>query len=107
MFQEFVPILFYPTQAIRKAPQNPTKAVGFKVQAWKFALTVELLMGEIPERNKFTQKGLYKYLRPYEEVAKAVHGGSVPQFEAVVQKYRPTFVKDCTWTLINRWAIFL
>merc|ERR1740121_746831 len=31
-------------QAIRKAPQNAEKALAFKVLAWKFALTVELLM---------------------------------------------------------------
>ncbi|CAD7967074.1 unnamed protein product [Amoebophrya sp. A25] len=89
-------------QAIRKAPQNAEKALAFKVLAWKFALTVELLMGEIPARKHFLQPEFKEYLQPYEEVTKAVRGGSVPQFEQVVSRHQALFKEDGTLTLIMR-----
>ena len=30
----------------------------------------KIITGEIPERRKFTQSNMYKYLRPYEQVAR-------------------------------------
>jgi len=89
-------------QAIRKAPQGTNKATAFKVLAWKFALTVELLMGEIPLRQHFLQPEFRRYLVPYEDVTQAVRGGSIPQFESVVNKYKTLFKADGTLTLIMR-----
>lgn len=89
------------TQALRKAPQGNI-ALGFKVIAWKFALTVELLMGNIPERKYFLVKEMAVYLKPYEEIAQAVRGGSIPEFERVVAKNIDTYKEDNTLTLINR-----
>lgn len=51
-------------QAIRKAPDNPSSA-GFQQAAYKFSVTVQLLMGEIPERELFTQPILGSVLKPY------------------------------------------
>lgn len=50
-------------QALRKAPQHA--AVGFKQTVQKLAITVELLLGDIPERSVFHQATLKKCLAPY------------------------------------------
>lgn len=52
-------------QAARKAP---IAALGFRVQCNKWAVLVRLLLGEIPERSIFTQKGMEKALKPYFEL---------------------------------------
>jgi len=89
-------------QAIRKAPQTPGKALGFKVAVWKLALTVELLMGGLPERSTFLQKEFRKYLYPYERLTVAVRAGSLTDFNEVASKYGAQFKKDGTLTLVNR-----
>jgi len=86
--------------ALRRAPQAPKKALAFKVIATKFQLVVELLMGEIPERKRFLH--FPGYLRPYEEIAQAVRGGSIPQFEQIVRDNKTVFVGDNTLSLVNR-----
>lgn len=52
-------------QAARKAP---VAARGFRIQCNKWAIIVRLLLGEIPERTVFMQKGMEKALRPYFEL---------------------------------------
>jgi len=52
-------------QAARKAP---VAARGFRIQCNKWAVIVRLLLGEIPERTVFMQKGMEKSLRPYFEL---------------------------------------
>lgn len=52
-------------QAARKAPVG---ALGFRVQCNKWAIIVRLLLGEIPERTVFMQKGMKTALRPYFEL---------------------------------------
>lgn len=49
-------------QAARKAPAG---ARGFRIQCNKWAVIVRLLLGEIPERTVFMQKGMKKALTPY------------------------------------------
>ncbi len=44
-----------PLQAVRKAPGQ---ALGFRTLVTKWLILVRLLLGEIPERSEFTQKGL-------------------------------------------------
>ena len=44
----------YLVQSARKAPQN--SANGFKQHVTKLSITVELLLGNIPERQVFLQK---------------------------------------------------
>jgi 26S proteasome regulatory subunit N3 len=50
-------------QAMRKAPQH--SAVGFKQTVQKLAVTVELLLGDIPDRAIFRQPAMKKALQPY------------------------------------------
>lgn len=89
--------------AIRKAPQTENKATGFKVAAWKLAITVQLLMGEIPERSTFTKNKEFRpYLKPYEEVTRAVRSGKLSSFQEVQTKYADVFAKDKTTGLIQR-----
>jgi 26S proteasome regulatory subunit N3 len=52
-------------QAARKAP---TAAVGFRIQCNKWVIIVRLLLGEIPERTIFMQKGMKAALAPYFEL---------------------------------------
>jgi 26S proteasome regulatory subunit N3 len=52
-------------QAARKAP---AAALAFRVQCNKWAVIVRLLLGEIPERTVFMQKGMESALRPYFEL---------------------------------------
>merc|ERR1719476_1251675 len=52
-------------QAIRKAPQAPNVALGFKLAATKLAIIVDLLMGGVPDRSTFMQKEMKEQLRPY------------------------------------------
>ena len=53
-------------QALRKAPE--VGAVGFRIHAQKLLIIVELLMGEIPNRQVFNQKDFAKYLYPYYQI---------------------------------------
>ncbi|KAI7737645.1 hypothetical protein M8C21_001778 [Ambrosia artemisiifolia] len=62
-------------QAARKAP---VAALGFRVQCNKWAVIVRLLLGEIPERTVFMQKGMEKALRPYFELTNAVRALRFP-----------------------------
>lgn len=52
-------------QAARKAPIT---ARGFRIQCNKWAIIVRLLLGEIPERTVFIQKGMKEALTPYFEL---------------------------------------
>ena len=52
-------------QVARKAP---TTAHGFRIQCNKWVIIVRLLLGEIPERTVFMQKGMKKALIPYFEL---------------------------------------
>ncbi len=50
-------------QSLRKAPQH--SAMGFRHTVLKLSITVELLLGDIPERQVFLQKDNRKALAPY------------------------------------------
>ena len=86
--------------AIRKAPQ--TSARGFRVAVHKLACIVQLLMGEIPERNIFRQSGLKKALQPYLQLTQTVRVGDLNEFHKVVSTYGNLFKEDKTYTLIQR-----
>ena len=89
-------------QAIRKAPQTPSVALGFKLAASKLAIVVELLMGGIPERSFFMQQELKQPLRPYYAITQAVRSGDLHAFKECSKSYEALFKKDKTLTLINR-----
>ncbi|OMO74540.1 hypothetical protein CCACVL1_16626 [Corchorus capsularis] len=86
-------------QAARKAP---VAALGFRVQCNKWAIIVRLLLGEIPERTVFMQKGMEKALRPYFELTNAVRIGDLELFRSVAEKFSSTFSSDRTHNLIVR-----
>ncbi|KAH9655123.1 26S proteasome non-ATPase regulatory subunit 3 [Citrus sinensis] len=86
-------------QAARKAP---VAALGFRVQCNKWAIIVRLLLGEIPERTVFMQKGMEKALRPYFELTNAVRIGDLELFKSVAEKFSSTFSSDRTNNLIVR-----
>ncbi len=50
-------------QSLRKAPQS--SAQGFRNTVLKLSITVELLLGDIPERQIFRQKDNMAALAPY------------------------------------------
>ncbi|KAJ4702183.1 26S proteasome non-ATPase regulatory subunit 3 [Melia azedarach] len=86
-------------QAARKAP---VAARGFRIQCNKWAILVRLLLGEIPERTIFMQKGMEKALKPYFELTNAVRIGDLELFRAVAEKFAATFNNDRTHNLIVR-----
>ncbi|EFA81043.1 26S proteasome regulatory subunit S3 [Heterostelium album PN500] len=87
-------------QAIRKAPQN--SAIGFKRSVNKLLCIVQLLMGEIPERNIFSQKILKGAMKPYYHLTQSVRVGDLDSFHAVIEQYSSLFKSDHTFTLIQR-----
>lgn len=87
-------------QAIRKAPQHT--AVGFKQTVHKLAITVELLLGDIPDRALFRQDSLRRSLQPYFQLTQAVRTGNLGLFTEVLENFGPKFQADQTFTLILR-----
>lgn len=87
-------------QAGRKAPQ--TSATGFRREVAKLSCIVQLLMGEVPEKAMFRQPGLTRALNPYAQLTQAVRVGDVVEFHSVADKYKDTFIRDDTYTLIQR-----
>ena len=76
-------------QAIRKAPQHT--AVGFKQTVQKLLVTVELLLGDIPERHLFRQSTMRHALAPYFQMTQAVRLGDVQRFNQVLETYGSRF----------------
>merc|ERR1712226_757614 len=89
-------------QALRKAPTNEETAVGFKQTVSKLLTTVQLLLGEIPDRSIFHKYTLKNSLAPYYELTQAVRSGDLQKFSAAVTKYRSTFQKDANLRLVAR-----
>lgn len=87
-------------QALRKAPQHA--ATGFRQTVQKLIIVVELLLGNIPERQVFRQAALRKSLAPYFQLTQAVRMGNLQRFGEVVENFGPKFQQDHTYTLIIR-----
>jgi len=87
-------------QSIRKAPQNSAR--GFRITVQKLICIVQLLMGELPEKSVFRQKGLKTALKPYFDLTLAVRIGDLVVFENVVKENEQRFRKDQNFTLIQR-----
>ena len=75
---EYTEALDYLVKSLRKAPSS---AVGFRQTVEKLRVTVELLLGNIPERQLFLQQANKEALAPYFELTKGIyevlyyHGG--------------------------------
>nr|NVI77609.1 regulatory particle non-ATPase 3 [Cucujiformia] len=87
-------------QAMRKAPQNA--AVGFRQTVQKLLVVVELLLGDIPERQIFRQASMRHSLAPYFQLTQAVRMGNLQRFGEVLENFGPQFRFDHTFTLILR-----
>lgn len=87
-------------QALRKAPQH--SAVGFKQTVQKLFITVELLLGDIPDRAIFRQPTMRNALQPYFLLTQAVRNGNLTRFHDVLTECGSKFQKDGTYTLIIR-----
>lgn len=87
-------------QALRKAPQHA--AIGFRQTVQKLIIVVELLLGDIPERQIFRQAALRRSLAPYFQLTQAVRMGNLQRFGEVLQNFGESFRADHTFTLIIR-----
>jgi len=87
-------------QSLRKAPQQ--SAVGFRHTVLKLSIIVELLLGEIPDRQTFLQKANKRALAPYLQVTQAVRSGDVSNFQKALDTHGKLFREDKTYTLILR-----
>jgi 26S proteasome regulatory subunit N3 len=88
------------TQAQRKAPQNT--ALGFRVAVHKLTAIVQLLMGDVPERQQFSSPALAGPLKPYFELCKAVRNGSLVEYDHVCKHHANIFARDHLATLVVR-----
>ncbi|KAM3138883.1 hypothetical protein pb186bvf_009086 [Paramecium bursaria] len=86
--------------AMRKSPDN--SAFGFKIQVQKLLALVELLLGEVPNRDMFTnsqnQQALYYYYRIVSSVIK----GDLKVFTEEVNQNEQVFRKDKLYNLVKR-----
>jgi len=87
-------------EALTKAPQH--SALGFRQTVTKNAVIVQLLIGEIPERSIFRQKGMKTVLKPYLRLTQAVRVGGLVSFHDVIKEFENVYRKDKTFTLIQR-----
>lgn len=88
------------TLAMRKAPQHA--AVGFRQTVQKLIIVVELLLGDIPDRQIFRQPALRRSLVPYFQLTQAVRLGNLQRFGEVLANFGDKFRQDHTFTLIIR-----
>lgn len=86
-------------QAIRKSPDG---AKGFKIQCQKVAIVVELLMGEIPNREIFSDVVIFSNAYPYYRLIQVVLEGELQNFNKVVEEFREIYLKDGLYTMILR-----
>ncbi|CAF1131290.1 unnamed protein product [Rotaria magnacalcarata] len=86
--------------ATRKAPQQT--AIGFRQNAHKFLITVELLLGDIPDKATFKNPQLKRSLDPYYQLTLAVRAGDLSRFKEVLDTFSERFQQEKTWSLIIR-----
>jgi len=90
------------SQCLRKAPTNT--GLGFRISAQRLLVVVQLLMGEIPKRNVFFDKGMKTELAPYLVITQAVRRGDLAVYTKVVSEQSSQLQVDDTYTLISRLA---
>jgi 26S proteasome regulatory subunit N3 len=59
-------------------------------------------MGEIPNRQIFSQSFLQKPLSPYFQIVNCVKSGDMETFKKILTKYQQVFIHDKNYTLIMR-----
>ncbi|CAD8045180.1 unnamed protein product [Paramecium primaurelia] len=88
------------TQASHKAPDNT--AFGFKVQAIKVIALVELLLGNVPNRDTFTSPEYQQALYPYYRIVSTVIKGNLGEFQQEVARSENILRRDKLYNLIQR-----
>lgn len=90
------------SQCLRKAPTNT--GLGFRIAVQRLLIVVQLLMGEIPDRNVFFTTDMKVELSPYLKITQAVRRGDLAVFKDTVSKFTDRLKADGTYTLISRLA---
>jgi 26S proteasome regulatory subunit N3 len=72
------------------------------VTVQKLLVIVELLMGEIPNRQIFSHTDYEKPLSPYFSVVSCVKSGDMDRFKTLCGKYSKLFKADKNLSLIHR-----
>lgn len=88
-------------QAIRRAPAGKT-APGFWQATHKLSVTVEMLMGDIPDRRLFRDAVLQKPLQPYAAIVQSVRTGDLAAFLSTLQEHQQRFKTDGNAMLLSR-----
>jgi 26S proteasome regulatory subunit N3 len=88
--------------ASRRAPQESGTGVGFKREVQKWAVLVQLLLGEIPDKQTFFATNLKSALKPYYQLTAAVRIGDLQAFRSVLSTHGESFKKDRTYSLVVR-----
>jgi 26S proteasome regulatory subunit N3 len=88
------------SQCLRKCPTNT--GLGFRIAVQRLCVVVQLLMGEIPDREVFEGDGMRGEMKPYLEIARAVRKGDLAVFASTVTRHAARFRIDGTFTLISR-----
>ena len=89
------------TQALRKAPAGGSAGAGFRVAAQKLLVVVQLLMGDLPERDVFANAPA---LSPYFALTQAVRRGELSGYTEAKTKHAATFRADKLSALVERLA---
>jgi 26S proteasome regulatory subunit N3 len=79
-----------------------TSSAGFLQTATKLLVTVQLLLGKVPERKIFSGKYVAKPLRAYLDVARSVRFGNIEAFVSSLKQHTKLFEEDRTLTFITR-----
>lgn len=90
------------SQCLRKTPTNT--GLGFRIAVQRLLIVVQLLMGEIPERNVFFTTDMVGELNPYLKITQAVRRGDLAVFKETVSMFTDRLKADGTYTLISRLA---
>ena len=88
---EYTEALDYLVKSLRKAPSS---AIGFRQTVEKLRVTVELLLGNIPERQLFLQQANKEALAPYFELTKGIHIVSFMCMSFIFLPERPPILKN-------------
>ena len=87
-------------QALRKGPEVGAKA--FRIQVTKLQVIVELLMGDIPSRQVFSNPDFKQALLPYYQIVASVKQGDMDNFKRLLEKHQGLFLADKNLSLIQR-----
>ena len=87
--------------AVRKVHVS-AKSAGFLQAAYKLLVTVQLLMGKVPERRVFSARFTEKSLRAYLGVARSVRFGNIEAFMQALREHSGAFEADGTLMFVTR-----